>query len=244
MDFLTLTLHGPMAAWGGVAVGEQRPSETHPTKSAMLGMLGAALGIRRDDEDALQALASAYHFGVRVDASGALLRDYHTAQVPPARRKVVYLTRRDELQADGLYTILSQRDYRMEALYTVALWQAESNAPYTLQALAEALRTPTFVLYLGRKSCPPSLPLAPGIVTAESLREAFDKTPNPGEEFLAALTRDKQRRYYWEGLSDVEAGMVAGMRVKRRDQPRNRRHWQFEDREECYAIENLREGGA
>lgn len=50
MDFLVFQLQGPMAAWGDTAVGEFRPSLDAPGLSSLVGLLGAALGLRREDE--------------------------------------------------------------------------------------------------------------------------------------------------------------------------------------------------
>ena len=55
--------------------------------------------------------------------------------------------------------MLSSREYRCDAYYLVAV-SAESDAPTDLESLAQALKTPVFPLYLGRKACPLALPLA------------------------------------------------------------------------------------
>ena len=43
-DFLVFQLYGPLCSWGGVAVGQERPTETHPTKSAIVGIIGMMKG--------------------------------------------------------------------------------------------------------------------------------------------------------------------------------------------------------
>ncbi|MCV6614557.1 MAG: CRISPR-associated protein Cas5, partial [Cellvibrionaceae bacterium] len=53
MDYLVFRLYGAMASWGQPAVGETRHSGTYPSKSAVTGLLGAALGIKRSQEQAL-----------------------------------------------------------------------------------------------------------------------------------------------------------------------------------------------
>jgi CRISPR system Cascade subunit CasD len=115
-DYLLFRLYGPLASWGETAVGEVRPSAAWPGRSAIIGLLAAALGIRRDEEERQRALTASYGMAVCVENRGELLRDYHTTQVPPERRGVLHHTRRDELNADTLHTILSQRDYRTDAL--------------------------------------------------------------------------------------------------------------------------------
>jgi len=239
MDFLIFQLYGPMAAWGEIAVGDHRPSAAYPSKSAILGLLAAALGIRRDQDDEHRQLAESYGFAVRVDAIGDLLRDYHTIQVPHAQRGARYYTRQDELAAEKLDTILSQRDYRTDAYCLVALW-SRNTPPYSLEQLSEHLRQPRFTLYLGRKSCPPARPLAPQVITTHCLREAFEgyKTSD------SPVRCDPQQRYYWEELSTAEAGMKADMSHPRRDMPTSRVRWQFADRDEFFALQTLEEGSA
>ncbi|MCI0508194.1 MAG: type I-E CRISPR-associated protein Cas5/CasD [Gammaproteobacteria bacterium] len=235
--FLLFRLYGPLASWGEVAVGEQRLSAGYPSKSAILGLLGAALGIKREQEEVHRTLSSAYRVGIRVDNAGELLRDYHTAQVPPERRNVKYYTRRDELKNDDLYTILSSRDYRTDGCYAVAIWIAGDDAPYSLDELAASLKNPKYVPYLGRKSCPVALPLTPLLVNAVSLKAAFDQSTWQKEDFLVPLPTGTQISYYWEELGNEEAGMPASMVYARRDQALSRRRWQFAERNEFYFSE-------
>lgn len=233
--FLIFQLYGPMASWGDIAVGERRPTAGHPSKSAVTGLLAASLGICRSEEDRLQKLADNYGIAVRVDAPGEVLRDYHTSQVPPVRCGHKY-TRREELASYPLHTILSQRDYRMDACYAVAVWLRGQDAPYGLTELVEHMKHPHFVLYLGRKSCPLSLPLRPQVITASTLREAFDQFTPPEE--LTMLWKDKKVvHYYWEDLNNDQSGMSATFVNPRCDQPISRRRWQFQNRDEfCYLL--------
>lgn len=238
-DYLLFRLYGPLAAWGDIAVGERRPTFTHPGKSAIIGLLAAALGIRRHETDRLAALAEGYGLGIRQDSAGEFLRDYHTSQVPPQRHAVVHRTRRDELDAESLNTILSTRDYRQDALYTIALWPWSEEAPHTLLELQAALQQPSFTLYLGRKSCPPALQLSPRIMAAENLKVAFDQIPAL-DEFLESLKLPDTVTYYWEGLDCVAAGFSgegAVMTEIRRDQPISRTRWQFMEREEYRLVQ-------
>lgn len=235
-DYLIFRLYGPLAAWGDIAVGEYRPSFAHPGKSAIIGLLAAALGIRRDDEELQKALARACSFAVRVDAMGTLLRDYHTTQVPSARKGITHYTRRSELAIDDLNTILSSRDYRCDAAYTVVICM-KANAPYTVLALADALRKPVYTLYLGRKSCPLALPLQPQVVNAETLREAL-ALATFGDGDLPGIFKDVQPAVFWG--DDHESGFEMEHVITRRDEPLSRKRWQFGERSENYCA--LRKG--
>ena len=166
---------------------------------------------------------------------GSLLRDYHTAQVPSASdmKKRPHRTRRDELliPRHDLNTVLSSREYRCDALYTVALW-ALPDAPYSLAALAAALTKPQFTLYLGRKSCPLALPVQAQVVTADHLAAALTQVSFHDEAIPTdKLKRDSSPTLHWEeGIE--EHGLTAPLTVTRRDQPLSRRRWQFRERRE------------
>jgi CRISPR system Cascade subunit CasD len=251
-DYLVFRLYGPMCSWGDIAVGEVRPSTVHPSKSAILGLIAAAIGIKRPDtignanertalEEAHNALAQGYGFAVRVDAPGVPLVDYHTAQVPSSgtgRNRRQFATRRDELLAvprAELNTILSRRDYRVDALYTIALW-ARPRAPHALGELAARLREPVFALYLGRKSCPPGLPLAAQVVPAASILEAMAKAvlPLPDDFDRRLVPPDTVPALYWD--VDGEAGIPVQHTFTRRDMVHSRRRWQFQSRSEHHAF--------
>ena len=73
-EHLLFQLYGPLASWGEIAVGEQRPSRDRPTKSAIMGLLAAALGVERDQEDIHLAMAQAYGLGLAVLCPGEMMR--------------------------------------------------------------------------------------------------------------------------------------------------------------------------
>jgi len=238
-EFLIFRLYGPMASWGDIAVGEFRPTFDHPSKSAVLGLIAAAMGIRRDEEERQRELARGYLMAIRIDSPGTLLRDYHTIQVPPTskgEKKYLFTTRKDELAVprDELNTIVSSRDYRCDTVYTICLWGRTAFPPYSLEAIKKHLDNPAFVLYLGRKSCPLSLPVHAQIVNAENLAEALGAVRFPDYQFISPLLCRNDIRIFWEG--DEKTGFEREHTVIRRDDPSSRKRWQFGDREEHYAI--------
>ena len=233
-QFLVFQLHGAMAAWGEIAVGETRRSAPHPSKSAILGLLAAACGIDRQQEKTHREMAAGYGVAVKVLSGGTLLVDYHTVQVPPNQRKAVFRTRKEELAADKVGTLLSSREYRCDAVYIVAVWTAAPSAPFQLAQLAAALEKPVYHLYLGRKSCPPAAPLLPVVVEEKDLKTALDGYSHIPAE-LACITRKQAPRYYWDDLS--ESGLEAGQIVERRDLPLSRKRWQFSPRPENLYVQ-------
>ena len=156
METLVFQLQAPLSSWGEPAVGEFRGTAEWASLSALIGLLGAALGLLREDESAHAALRDGLGFAVGLLSGGSLLRDYHTAQVPSraAMKGRPHATRRHELAVpkSDLSTILSTRDYRQNGACLVAIQaRVPTDAP-SLPALAAALREPKFLLYLGRNS--------------------------------------------------------------------------------------------
>lgn len=202
----------------------------------MLGLVAAALGLTREDQDAHDALDAGYGVAVRLDAPGVPLSDYHTVQTVAASavRKRRPSTRAELLAAGDRETILSRRRYRQDALATVALW-ARAGARWALEELATALRRPAFVLYAGRKANAFGAPLQPAVVTAETLAAAF------GQRIAAPLAVEAHLLRPDSGWGHEVAhdpcdrdGFVAGLRALRRETRRDaaaqRERWQFAER--------------
>lgn len=133
MSTLLLRLAGPMQSWGTDSKFDERRTGREPSKSGVIGLVAAALGIARQDREALQTL-NGLRFGVRVDREGVLLRDYHIARTA---KDVAYVT---------------HRYYLSDAEFVAGL---ESDDRALLAQIAQALQAPAFPLYLGRRSCPP-----------------------------------------------------------------------------------------
>ena len=235
-NYLVFQLYAPLLSWGEQTSGQERPSADHPSRSALLGLLAAALGIDRSDDEQQQTLAANCRFGVKLCAPGLALRDFHTAQVPSTKKKSNYrYTRRDELATAELGTILSFRTYRQDSLSVVAVW-LETSAPcqYSLDEIQRALQRPHFPLYLGRKSCPLALPLHPCPIQHSSLQAALDQY-EPASA-VAMLHRNELPRYYWEHGERIGMDGLEAYRVPRYDQPLSRRRWQFASRDEYVSF--------
>ncbi len=235
--YLVFRLYGPMAAWGEIAVGETRRSSSFPGKAAILGLLAAAIGIKRYEQDRLDKLTEGYNVALKVINSGFLLKDYHTVQVPDRCGKFSYATRRDEIVIGGsrinnrLSTILSSREYRCDSLSIAAIY-SNPEAPYSLSDLKNALNKPQFFLYLGRKSCPIAIPLNPQIVEAEGFHSALNsasfpplvETKDGKRDLTGFFIPDTVLRYYWDGEA---RDMQPQQTIERYERSLNRRRWQF-----------------
>lgn len=227
--YLVFRLYGPMASWGLPAVGGDRQTAVRPSRSAILGLLGAAMGIKRENESALFALQSSVRFGIKQMTPSTLVRDYHTSQVPSSTSKGRFHTRKSELSQPKLNTILSSRDYRCDGLWVVAVFLNE-NASVSLEDLKSSLLNPVYSLCLGRKSCPLALPLQPKVLEPCALKNALDTPFSPitwneksDEKILGA---DSWVTYFWEGDKDeLKQGDV--LTTHPWDEPKSRARWQF-----------------
>ncbi len=159
---LILRLTAPLQSWGVQSRFTVRDTAREPSKSGVVGLLGAALGRPRDaDFSDLNALLMA----VRVDRPGALRRDYHTAgggSVPNRKAYGVAETSADPSKPVGegkLRTVVSHRYYLADADFRVAL-QGET---LFLRELERALQAPRWPLFLGRKAFTPTQPLCRGV---------------------------------------------------------------------------------
>lgn len=231
-EYLIFRLYGPLASWGQAAVGGDRPTGLHPTRSAVLGILGAALGIKREEELRLSELQKSVTVAIKQTVPTSLLRDYHTTQVPSHSNKVTHRTRKSELGEDKLNTILSSRDYRCDGLWIVAL-SLTNVAKINLLELKQALKKPVYALSLGRKSCPLALPLSPEVVQTAKLKQALDTefpplTRSHNEDSLR-LNANDWVSYFWEGDKKEfdESGVLT---TQPWDEPLNRERWQFKQR--------------
>lgn len=101
-QYLIFQLHGPMASWGVDAPGEVRHTHELPSRSALLGLLAAGVGIRRDDTERLNAFNRHYSLVVCASRNPRWARDYHTIQMPKEVRKARYFSRREELSDPDL----------------------------------------------------------------------------------------------------------------------------------------------
>lgn len=138
MKTLLLKLAGPLQAYGTASHFETRSTDPHPSKSAVVGMIAAALGYGRDEDEKIRALND-LDFAVRIDRSGRLLKDYHTAK---------------KYKPSGEFdrTYVTNRYYLEDALFLVAL----AGEDEVMDRIYAALARPYYPLFLGRRALAPT----------------------------------------------------------------------------------------
>lgn len=157
-----------MMSWGDHSRFTIRDTRREPTKSAVLGLLCAALG--RPRWESVTDLTQ-LRMGVRINQEGLIQKDYHTIM--------------DGVKSSGDKggTVISHRYYVADADYLVAL---ESQDQDLLDTLDAALLSPIWQLYFGRKSFVPSCPIRIGIVNS-SLSEALEHKIQRPEKLMGKL---------------------------------------------------------
>ncbi len=176
---LLLRLEGPMQSWGYRSRFDFRDTALEPTRSGVIGLLCAAMGIARGEE-ILQF--DSIRMGVRVDEPTYWRTCFPRAVYQGPRPERDYHTALDVIKADGkgTDTVVSYRDYLADASFTVGL---QSEDLQLLRNIADALQCPKWPLFLGRKAFPLAVPpLKPGEV------------PKVGRLEDHLLTDDKKKR--------------------------------------------------
>lgn len=138
MSTLLLKFSGPLQSWGTSSYYDTRDTDPYPSKSAVIGMIAASLGYRREEQNKIDELKT-LHVGVRIDQSGYLVRDYHIAK---GRKK------KSATQVD---TFVTNRYYLSDAIFLVAISHEDEEL---MIKISDALKHPYFQLFLGRRSVP------------------------------------------------------------------------------------------
>lgn len=176
--YLILRLDGPMQAWGTHTFEDFRPSNLFPTRSGLLGLLGACLGIDRSDRAGLEQLAMSIEITVRADRA---VQHPEKKDLPPkaAVKLTDFHTILDARKVDGSANqnpVVSRREYLFDATFTVAIG-AKPDAKVSLESIAKALRYPCYTPVLGRRSCPIARPLLECEVEASDAKAALAQVP-------------------------------------------------------------------
>ncbi|MBK8895259.1 MAG: type I-E CRISPR-associated protein Cas5/CasD [Propionivibrio sp.] len=159
MPTLLLRLVGPMQSWGTTSRFDQRDTGKEPSKSGVIGLVAAALGIDRENWTDLEPLTK-LSMGIRHDRPGVPKRDYQTAKdIISADRSKVHKT------------AVTTRDYLADAAFLVGLADDDF---VLLERIHKALGNPVWPLALGRKSYVPSESVwMPDALQNLTLREAL-----------------------------------------------------------------------
>ena len=157
-----------MAAYGLQTFDIHRRVNHFPSRSAVLGLLGAASGIRRTQHDRLFRLSNALTIAVQVNKAGTKMTDYHTV--------THFRSPAGKVQAG---TKPTYREYWCDTEYSFAITGPEED----IHQLTERVKQPVFGLFQGRKSCPLLRPLYERLVSEANPATALQQRRQTGQIF-------------------------------------------------------------
>ena len=174
--YLALLLDGPLQSWGFASRFQRRTTGMHPTKSGVIGLICAAMGLAkgsREEDELLPTLAELKMTTI------AIPRTVERASSRlPVRRLEDFHTVLDTRRASGAMNkdaVITHRQYLLDARFGVIL---EGNRTL-LENVAAALQDPRWGVWLGRKSCIPAEPIHRGVFATdvESQRALIGDAP-------------------------------------------------------------------
>lgn len=174
MSGFLVRLAGPMQSWGEHSAYGVRDTLAFPSRSGLIGLFAAALGLPRGaDLSRFEPL----RITVRVDRPGTRMVDFHTAGGGvPAHRTVP--TAEGKRKSADVATIVTERGYLAGAVFTAAVEAPEDLA----EDITAALLRPRWQPYLGRRSHVPDPPLLLRPRLEDPVTELRTRVPLPAAE--------------------------------------------------------------
>lgn len=180
---LFLRLEGPLQSWGERGRWSIRDSAPEPTKSGVIGLIACAMGINTNEP--IKTLSESLQMGVRIDRCGTRITDYHTIGGGADEPMLLTAEGKPKKSSGAPHTEISYRDYLCDASFLIAL----QGDPERIANIAQALQNPQWVIFLGRKSCPPTRPVFNGTGDFPDLQSALCQHdwPDGVQELMAVL---------------------------------------------------------
>lgn len=145
-----------MQSWSVQRGRSEYPTTKFPTLSGIVGLVGAAMGIQREDDSAIAELVT-LDFAVRLDAVGQSIIDLQTAAYEReiSSDEFGYLKPSLSELSTGNSRKMNKQ-YLADASFIVALSESAktqwSRSDSLVQDISDALKKPVYPLYLGRRS--------------------------------------------------------------------------------------------
>lgn len=186
--YLAILLDAPLMSWGHSSRFTRRGTALFPTRSALTGMICAALGAAKGSHEEA-------HWLERLDAVRltvlALPRPNPRGGAPlPIRRMEDYHTVRGTRSAEGKPkedAVITYRQYLLDARFAAIL----SGPSETLKSVCDALLDPRWGVWFGRKACIPAAPMVRGVsASLEAAMETLGLAGRRMEEFALVEEAD------------------------------------------------------
>ncbi len=200
--YLALRLEGPLQSWGFDSQYNRRNTGLLPTKSAILGMCCAALGVPRGSEEEKALLEQCVGLRLLTVAIPRSLKYGEKSAELSVRRITDYHTVQNTKTASGNTkdTHLTYRQYLCDAAFACVLsGNAKLIHRLVKDECGQGLENPVWGIWLGRKACIPTAPVFAGIFPDEAgaLRELLGAQP------LEAFTHQREVERFEKGTDSL-----------------------------------------
>jgi len=199
--YLALLLDAPMQSWGFSSRFQRRTTGLHPTKSGIVGLLAAAVGVDKHspgEAETIAALAKLHMTAITIPKPNTArfvrtdvletrrLEDYHTVQ------GTRHANDKPAAKPDPTDTVVTYRQFLLDSRFGVILSAPSSWSLPDSRGLAEvaaALRDPVWGIWFGRKCC---IPAAPVLVSEADGTSVFGDRRRAFESLLRAEAKLRQ----------------------------------------------------
>jgi len=180
---LLIRLSSPLIAFGGETIDNYGVIRDFPPLSMVTGLIANALGWDRGDDVLHNRLQERLRVGTRLEAQGARLTDFQTAQLGANDKAwTTWGTVEERRGGAAAYESphLRYRDYHADLIALLALRLDPADESPTLDEVSQGLDRPQRPLFIGRKPCLPVGRLVAGWIDADSVLQALQLAPLTG----------------------------------------------------------------
>jgi CRISPR system Cascade subunit CasD len=177
--YLALLLDAPLQSWGFASRFQRRTTGLHPTKSGVIGLICAAMGLAKGSDEERQKLLELRALkmtsitiprqqtnawtGETTGLAARRLDDFHTVGGGYDKETQRQSIPRKASGGPCDNPTVSRRQYLNDARFGVIL----AGDRLVLELVAAALQDPVWGVWLGRKSCIPAEPVYRGLFDTE-----------------------------------------------------------------------------
>lgn len=165
MRYLALLFDAPLQSWGFASRFQRRTTGPHPTKSGVLGLLCASLGLAKgsiEERQWLPRLAALRLTVVTIPRRSSALPHPDSLGELPVRYLEDFHTVLGTRRASGSPNpdpVVTRRQYLADSRFGILLAGDDTEA---LERAAGAIRDPVWGVWFGRKCCIPARPIFAG----------------------------------------------------------------------------------
>ncbi len=189
--YLALLLDAPLQSWGFGSRFQRRTTGLHPTKSGVIGLICAAMGLAKGSDEEREKLPKLRALkmtsiaiprqqtnawtGETTELAVRRLEDFHTVGGGYDKETQQQSIPRKASGGPCDNPTVSHRQYLNDARFGVIL----AGDRFVLERAADALKDPIWGVWFGRKSCIPAEPIFRGIfnMPAEAERTLIGDAP-------------------------------------------------------------------